>query len=149
MTTAPAATHATAQTDRPLSTSGIWKGAAAGAAAAAVGNAILYFAASASGVSMVGEFVRGQAPVAMPFPPVIFSAIVPALGAAGLATLLNRWLARPATVFLWVSIAFGVFSMGGPVSIAGASTGLRLVLAVMHVVAGVAIAGGILRFGKR
>ena len=149
MMSAPAATHASTQTERQLSTSGIWKGAAAGAAAAAVGNAILYFAASAGGVSMVGEFMRRQPPVEMPFPPVIFSAIVPAIGAAGLATALNRWLASPAKVFLGISIAFGLFSMGGPATIAGASTGLRVVLAVMHVVAGVAIAGGILRYGRR
>ena len=137
------------ETQRELLTGGIWKGAGIGAAVGAVGNVVLYGIANASGISMVGEFMRGQPPLPMPFPPVIISSFVPALFAALVAMALNRFTARPARVFTVVAVVFGLVSMVGPASIAGAGVGLRVVLALMHVVSGLTITMGILRLGRR
>ncbi len=132
-----------------LDTAGLWKGAALGAVAGALGNVALLLLAGAAGVSRVAEFVKGQPAVELALPQVAVASLVPAVVAALFAMALNAFSKSPARIFLGVSIAFGLFSLGGPLSLAGASLGLKVVLELMHVVAGVAIAGGILRFGRR
>jgi hypothetical protein len=136
-------------TERELTTGGIFKGAAIGAAAGAVGNALLYFAGSAAGVSMFGEFAKGQPAVALGVGQVVVASFVPAIGAALLALLLNRFTAKPSKILLGIAVVFGLLSMGGPANLPGADAGLRFLLALMHVVSGVGITAGILRFGKR
>jgi hypothetical protein len=134
---------------RELDTKGIWSGAALGAVIGAVANSALFFAAKAAGVVMTADFQKsGQMTELFPFQPAIAS-VVPAIFAALLAMLLNRVLAKPTKVFVGVAIAFGLFSMGGPFSLPGAGTGLRVVLALMHVVAGIAITWGIVTKGRR
>lgn len=133
---------------RELTTGGIFKGAAIGAAAGAVVNVLLYFVGGAAGVSLVAEFAKGEAAVGLPLGPVIGASFVPALFAALLALALNRFSAKPSKIFLWVALAFGAFSMMGPVGLGGASVGLKVLLSLMHVVSGITITGGILRFGK-
>lgn len=133
---------------RELTTGGIWKGALLGAAAGAVVNSILYVVASAAGTSMVAEFAKGQEPIAMPFPPVVIATFIPAIFAALFAMALNQLMAKPVKAFVAVSVVFGLLSMGGPATIGAASPGLKILLAAMHVVAGVAIAGGIVRLGR-
>ena len=136
-------------TERELTTAGILKGAGIGAAAGAVGNALLYFVGGAAGVSMSAEFMKGQPAAPLAFGQVIVASFVPAVFAALLALLLNRFTAKPSKIFLGISVAFCLLSMGGPATLPSAETGLKVLLALMHVVAGVAIAGGIIRFGKR
>jgi len=147
MTTTMTATES--ENQRELLTGGIWKGAGIGAAVGAVGNVVLYGIANASGISMVGEFMRGQPPLPMPFAPVIISSFIPAIFAALVAMALNRFTARPARIFTVVAVVFGLVSMVGPASIAGAGVGLRVVLALMHLVSGLTITMGILRLGRR
>jgi hypothetical protein len=147
--TATTSTSGGTTTERELTTGGIFKGAAIGAAIGAVGNALLYFAGSAGGVSLVAEFAKGQPPAVLAFGQVVVASFVPAIGAALLTLLLNRLLARPSKVFVGIAVVFGLLSLGGPASIPGADAGLRVLLAMMHVVSGVAIVGGIVRFGKR
>lgn len=131
-----------------LSSGGIWKGGAVGAAAGAVANSVLYFIASAAGVDMVAEFAKGAPSAPMPFPSVVIASFVPFVFAALVATLLNRFLTKASRPFLGVAVAFALLSMGGPATLGGASTGLRIVLAAMHVVSAVTIAGGIVRLGR-
>jgi len=132
---------------RTLSTAGIWKGAFAGAALGAVGNVVLFFAARAGGVDMTADFQRTGA-VPMPFPPVVIASFVPAVAAALVAMLVNRFTTKVAPVYTGVALAAGLLSMGGPMNLPLASTGLKIVLALMHVVSGIAITAGILRLAR-
>lgn len=131
-----------AEEHRELTPGGIGKGAAIGAAAGAVANVLLYEAAGAAGVPMV-------APVGLGVGPIFVASCVPAVFAVLLSLLLNRFLAKPSTVLVGFAIAFGLFSMVGPVTLPGAGAGLRMLLASMHVVSALAIVGGIRRFGRR
>jgi hypothetical protein len=134
---------------RELETKGIWTGAALGAVIGAVANSALFFGAKAAGVAMTADFQKsGRMTELFPFQPAVAS-IVPAIFAALFAMLLNRVLAKPTKVFIGVAIVFGLFSMGGPFSLPGAGTGLRAVLALMHVIAGAAITWGIVTKGRR
>lgn len=132
-----------------LDTAGVWKGAAIGAAAGALGNVVLFLVAGAAGVSRAAEFVKGQPVVELALPQVAIASLVPGVAAALFAMVLNAIGRSPARVFLGVSIAFGLLSLGGPLSLPGASLGLKVMLELMHVVSGVAIAGAILRYGRR
>lgn len=132
-----------------LTTGGIFKGAAIGAGAGAVGNALLFFIGSAAGVPMVAEFAKGQPDAALGIGQVIGASFVPAIVAALFTLLLNKLSSRPSRILVGVALAFGLFSMMGPATVLGAGTGLRVILALMHVVSGVAISGGILRFARR
>jgi hypothetical protein len=134
---------------RELTTGGIWKGAFLGAAAGAVANVILYFATSAAGASMLGEFQKGAPAVPMPFAPVVIGSFVPAIFAALAAMLVNRLTASASKVYVIVAVVVALLSMGGPLNLGGAGGGLKLALALMHVASAVTITGGILRFGKR
>ena len=133
----------------PLTTGGIWKGGAIGAAVGAVVNVVLYFAASAGGVSMIAEFEKGSPPIAMPFPPVVIASFVPFVFASLVAMALSRFTAKASSIFVGIAVVMSLLSMSGPAMLPGASVGLRVVLGLMHVVSGITITGGILRFGKR
>ena len=138
-----------ADTHRELTTGGIWKGAFLGAAAGAVANVLIYVVASAAGASMIAEFQKGSPPIAMPFPPVVIASFVPAIFAALVAMLVNRLSASAGKVYLIVGAVVTLLSMGGPANLGQAGVGLKVALALMHVASGIAITGGILRFGKR
>lgn len=97
-----------------LSTAGIWRGGAIGAAIGAAANAVLYFVARAAGVDMVAEFAKGSPAVSMPFPPVIIASFIPFVFAALAATLVNRFTAKASRIFVGIALGFGLFSMGGP-----------------------------------
>jgi hypothetical protein len=135
-------------TARELDAKGIFRGAGIGAVAGAIGNVAVFLAGSAAGVPMVAEFQKGAPPVALALPQVAIASLVPGLAAALFALALNRFTAKPSKIFLGVAVVFGLFSMGGPASLPGASAGLKAVLALMHVVSGVAITAGILRAGR-
>lgn len=133
---------------RELTTGGIFKGAAIGAGLGAAGNALLFFLGGAAGMSMIAELAKGQPPMRLAFGQVLVASFVPALFAALFTLLLNRFLARPSKVLVGVAIVFGLLSMGGPATVPGAEGAFRMLLAMMHVVSGVAIVGGILRFAR-
>jgi len=137
--TATTTTTGSSATEKELTTGGIVKGAAIGAAAGGVGNALLFIIAGAVGVPMVAEFARGQPAAALALGQVIGASFVPAIVAALFALLLNKLSSRPSRILVGVALVFGLFSMMGPATIPGAGTGLRVILALMHVVAGVAI----------
>ena len=134
---APAATKTTAGT--------ILKAALLGGAIAAVANLALYALARGVGVPFIAKFDPNAPAGPLPLPLVAVASLVPAV-AAGLFFVVLQKLVRPAPkVFLAVAVVFTLLSFGGPMGLAEASAGTKGVLALMHVVAGLAITGSILR----
>lgn len=77
--------------------------------------------------------------------PVIIASSVPAVGAAILLAILNRFIARPVLVFQIISILLLLltFPYVLPVDLA-----TKLTLSLMHIVAAVAITGSLLTVGR-
>jgi hypothetical protein len=82
----------------------------------------------------------GPMPVLMP----IFAILVPGLVASILFGLLVRFSRTPATVFLSVSTAALILSLGGPWNLPGAVTQTKILLSGMQVITAVLIVGGTL-----
>lgn len=116
-----------------------------GAAIAAAVNLALLFGATAAGISMVGEYQPGSPAMALPFPMVLVASIMPALAATVAYFGLTRFTGKASRIFVIVAVLFLLLSMGGPLTLASADTGTKLVLAAMHIVAAVAIAGPLSR----
>ena len=119
-----------------------------GGAAAAVVNLVLYFGAKAAGVPMTGEFQPGTAGELM-LPLVVITSIVPALFAAIIALLFQKFTKAPARNFAILAIGFGLFSLGGPANVKQIAVSTIVVMELMHVVAGVGIGGMLVRALKR
>jgi hypothetical protein len=139
MTTATAALT-TPDTTR-VSAGALFKAGLTGGAIAAVLNLALYGAARAAGVDFTAKFDPQAAASALPFFLPAVSSLVPSVAAALVALGLSRWLKRPALPFVAISVVFGLLSLGGPLGLQEASTATRGLLAAMHVLAGVPIAG--------
>ena len=116
------------------------KHALLGGVAGAIGNFALYGAALAAGVSFAARHQGPQAPVSgLPVPMIGVSSIMPAVFAGLVFFGLSKLTKAHRTVFIVLSGLLTVLSMGGPANLAEASSGARIVLGLMHVVA----AGGI------
>ncbi len=63
--------------------------------------------------------------------------------------LLLRFVRKPATVFLSISIAALILSFGGPFNLPSATMQLKLLLTGMHVIAAGIITGGILLMSRK
>ncbi len=121
------------------------RAAITGGVIAAVANMAVYGIGRAVGVDFIGRFDPAQAPTPlMPFLPAVAS-LIPAVLAGFVALGFARMLKRPAMPFAVLAVVFGVVSMAGPMGLADASTGTKVVLSLMHVVAGVPITVWILR----
>ncbi len=126
---------------RPL-VGGLIGGVVAGAV-----NTAVAVAASAAGAPIVGAFGGpGTAVVAFPvFAPMVAS-VVPVLFAWLVWLGLTNALSSGAKVFVGVAVVFGLVSMGGPMlTLEGASTTSKLLLAFMHLPAAVGITAGVVR----
>ncbi len=126
----------------------VFRGAFVGAAAGAVANVALYLLAPLAGVSLLARFRPDAPPQSLLFVAVVLASLVPALPAALAALLLGRVTREPARAFAALAAVFGLLSMGGPMNLAEASLGLKVLLAVMHVVSGVGITAGVLRSAR-
>lgn len=118
----------------------LWAAPLAGVLAA-LGNLAVYgLARAALGLPLempaMGPTPAGSLSVA----PVVLSSFVPALFAGGLLAVLARFAARPLRVFQIVAGAVLVLSLGAPLTLP-VDLGTRLVLLVMHLVAGLVITG--------
>ena len=120
------------------------RGVSGGMAAALVNLGLLFLARGAD-VAMEGAFSPGQPPGVLPQPPVALASIVSAIPAALLAWLLGRFTGDPARNFALIAVIFTLLSFAGPAGVAGASTGTKVVLGLMHIVAATGIAGSIHR----
>lgn len=126
----------------------ILKAALIGGAIAAAANLALYVIGRAIGVPFVAKFDPNAPAGTLALPFVAMASLVPAL-AAGVFFIVLQKLVRPAPkVFLAVAVVFTLLSFGGPIGLAEASAGTKAVLALMHVVAGIAIGGSILRSAR-
>ncbi len=77
-----------------------------------------------------------EAPLA--FGMVIVASLIPAIGAALLLLLLDRFTPRPILTFQLIALAFGLLSLGGPMAMP-LSWAVRLPLLAMHVCTAAAI----------
>lgn len=124
-----------------LSAGTLFLHALAGGAAAAAVNVVLLLITRSAGVSFDGVYKPGDPPATLYFSAVALSSVLPALPGTGLALLLRKFApAKAALVFTIISVAFTLFSFGGPFNIAGLSTAGVAVMEVMHVVAAIGIA---------
>jgi hypothetical protein len=109
------------------------------AVAATVGNAIVYFVASALGAMPQDFVVQDSGPITVT--PVVLSSLIGTAGAAVIFTivaLLSRW---PIRTFRIVAAVVLVLSFATPLTIPGAPLSMILTLGLMHVVAAVIITG--------
>lgn len=118
--------------------------------AAGVANLLVFFVAQALGapfqVPMGGP---GSPALPLPFFAVIAASTVPGLGAAVLYWALGRFAgARATTIFIAVAAIFGLLSLAGPLTLP-IDLFTRLAMALMHIVAGIIITGGLVRSARQ
>ncbi len=85
----------------------------------------------------------GSGTTAQPLPAWMVAGVsaVTALTAAGLLSLLIRFLARPWRIFVATAVVVLLVSFVGPLSLTGVSVGTRLALISMHLAAAAVIVG--------
>lgn len=109
------------------------------AVAAAVGNAVVYFVASALGAMPQDFVVQGSGPITLA--PVVLSSLIGAAGAAVIFAVVVLLSRHPIWTFRIVAVVALVLSFVTPLTIPGAPLSLILTLELMHVVAAVIITG--------
>ena len=109
------------------------------AVAAAVGNAVVYFVASALGAMPQDFVVQGSGPITLA--PVVLSSLIGAAGAAVIFAVVVLLSRRPIWTFRIVAVVALVLSFVTPLTIPGAPLSLILTLELMHVVTAVIITG--------
>ncbi len=116
-----------------------WASLLAGVVAAAV-NAVIYFIASAAGAIPQTVLVPGlNQPITVVL--VILNSFVPAILAAVVLALLNRFARRPVRLFRIIAAVLLVISFANPLTIPGAPLAMILTLDLMHIVAAAIIVG--------
>ena len=111
----------------------------AGAVSAIANLAIYLLVTFGLGIGLEVQMGGPAAPVEpLGAAPVILMSALPALVAAGLLWLLNRFVARPFMVFQAIAAVVALLSLGGPLTL---QVGLasKIVLSLMHLVAATAI----------
>ncbi len=112
------------------------------ALAAAVANALVYFAASGLGFipqSILVPTPSGEHPLTVA--PVAVSSLVGAIAAAIVFAIIGLFARRPVRLFRIVATVVLVLSFATPLTIPGAPAAMILSLEVMHVVAWAVIVG--------
>ncbi len=128
----------------------IFKGALLGGFIAGILNLILALGAQAAGAALEGALAGPGTPiVGIPAPMFVVASVIPGLGAAALYAGLRRLTEKADSAFVAIALVFGLLSMGGPAMLEGASLSTKVILGLMHVVAGVAIPLGIFRATRR
>lgn len=109
------------------------------AVAATVGNAVVYFIASALGAMPQDFVVQDSGPITVT--PVVLSSLIGTAGAAVVFTIVALLSRRPIRTFRIVAAVVLVLSFATPLTIPGAPLSMILTLELMHVVAAVIITG--------
>jgi hypothetical protein len=118
---------------------------------AAVANAVLFFIYQAIGLNIIlpignpADPTQATAPLILPA--VLMVSFLPALGAGVLLFLLSKLTKRPITIFTIVSIVLLVLSFGMSISLDIPAVH-KIALDLMHVVAAIAIVGGLRVFAR-
>ncbi len=145
-----AATHAS--TNNPTSAVSLGaslKAGLIGALLSAVGGYVVYGVAHALGVEFVGAFNGPAAPTGpLPLPMILIANLVPGLVASFVFFGFTKALKAPVTPWIVTSGVLAAASVIPALTLGGASTGTRVALAAMHVIAGVCIAGNLARVAK-
>lgn len=125
-----------------------WVGIAAGVVSA-VANLIFFFVSSAAGIPFMIPVENPDVLEPLPAMVVAIASFVPAIGATILFALLGRFLSQGVRIFVIVSIVFLIASFALPFSLpAAVPVSTKIALNVMHVIAGVAIVGVLLKLGR-
>ncbi len=106
------------------------------ALAAAVANALVYFAASGLGFipqSVILPSPMGVSPLTVGL--VVITSVIGAIGAAIVFAIIGLFARRPVRLFRIVAAVVLVLSFVPPATVPGVPVAMRLSLAVMHVVA--------------
>ena len=125
-----------------------WKrvalGAVAGGAVAAAVNTGLYLLFHALGVAFMiqPDPAAPAAPISAPSFGV--ASFVAALLAGGLLLLLGRFTTKARRAFVVIACAITALSLAGPATIGGASSGTRVALMLIHLVAAMSISRALL-----
>lgn len=129
----------------------LWAAPLSGLIAAGL-NTLVYFLYTAVGFNIVLPFpsltdpTQPTAPLMLPV--VIVFSFLPALVAGGLLWALTRFTARPVTLFLILSAVALVLSFGLSLPL-DMPVAFKIGLDIMHIVAAVAIVGGLIRFTRQ
>ena len=126
---------------KPAGSEGISYGRLPGVAllaalAAALANALVYFAASGLGTisqSVLLPSPMGMSPLTVEL--VATTSVIGAIGAAAVFALIGLFARRPVRLFRIVATVVLVLSFITPATVPGVPVAMRLSLAVMHVVA--------------
>ena len=100
-------------------------------------NILIYLISKSTGIISDTILVSGGVPLTL-FP-VVISSIIPGIVAALLLWIISKYSGNPIRVFSVIGWVFLAISIGGPFSAPGLPTGMRISLALMHLVAGVTI----------
>ena len=119
-----------------------------GGVIAAVANLLVYFIAQPlAGGELHHQMGPGNPIEVLPLAAVIVASFVPSIFATLLYAGLGRFTRRPVTIFTIIAVAFGLLSLGSPLSLA-VETASKLALSLMHIVAAAAITGTLVTLGR-
>lgn len=118
----------------------LWWASLLAGIAAIVANVLIYFIASAAGAIPQSVLIPGMnQPITVVL--VILNSFVPAILAAVLLALLNRFTRRPVRIFRIIAAVLLVLSFANPLTLPGAPLAMILALDLMHIVAAAIIVG--------
>jgi hypothetical protein len=100
----------------------------------AILNVIIYLISKSTGIINDNILLSGKEPMTMV--PVVMSAVLPAIVASLLLWGISKYSGNPIRVFSVIGWVFLLVSMAGPFSAPGLPLGMRISLALMHLVAG-------------
>lgn len=134
-----------------VATNKLWQVGGIAAVSATLGNLIVWFVATRLLQMELIVFAQGPGSPLMPVSPgmVILTSAVPAVGATILLAVLGKWVARPFRIFQIISAVFLLLSLGGPLSLpAEVTMSAKVVLSLMHVIAGATIVWVLDKYAK-
>jgi hypothetical protein len=134
-----AANSTATQTER-IDLGRLWWASLLAGLGAVVANVLVYFIVSAAGAIPNSVLIPGMnQPITVVL--VIMNSFIPAILAAVLLALLNRFTRRPVRLFRIIAAVLLLISFVNPFTIPGAPPTMILALALMHIVAAAIIVG--------
>lgn len=134
-----------------VATGKLWQAGGIAAVSAVVANLIFWFLITRVLQMELMVFAQGPGTPLIPVAAgmVILTSAVPAIGAAILLTILDKFVARPFRVFQIIAAVFLLLSLGGPFSLpAEVPISTKLILSAMHGIAAAAIVGVLGKYGR-
>jgi Family of unknown function (DUF6069) len=122
----------------------IWFTALSVGVVAAIANVIVYFIAEAANVPLQITSPGSSQLQQLPLIPVALASLIPAFAAAAVLLLLRRFTRQANLIFQVIAVVFLLASLSGPLGMP-IDAGTKLVLNLMHLIAGVVITLGLAR----